>query len=331
MAVVTGLAIAAGVSLAASGIGAATAAGKAKRDAKYARSEKGRAEAKMESIRDSRQDIVNPYAGTKDLSGMAKDLSGNLNNPFAQLGVATQAAEIQMEQSDIALANTLDTLRSTGASAGGATALAQAALQSKKGIAASIEGQEAQNQELKARGEQTLQSQKMSEQQRLQNTAISEGQRVQAADAAGKQFEFQAQENRTNADLDAAQGKITQASQDIAQANQNRASANAGFMSAVGGVASSAIGGAFTPKPSDRRLKKNIVKVSKSRSGLNIYKFEYIDSVNGKGVYQGVMSDEIPNKAVVNHNDGYDRVDYSKLDVEFKKISNELQEPTSNN
>ena len=236
-----------GVGLAVSGIGAATAASKAKRDAKYARSEKGRAEAKMESIRDSRQDIVNPYAGTKDLSSMAKDLSGNLNNPFAQLGVATQAAEIQMEQSDIALANTLDTLRSTGASAGGATALAQAALQSKKGIAASIEGQEAQNQKLKAQGEQTLQSQKMSEQQRLQNTAISEGQRIQASDAAGKQFEFQAQENRTNADLDAAQGKITQASQDIAQANQNRASANAGFMSAVGGVTSSLVGAYAKP------------------------------------------------------------------------------------
>ena len=332
MAVVTGLAIAAGVSLAASGIGAATAASKAKRDAKHARSAKGRAEAKMESIRDSRQAIVNPYAGTKDLSGMAKDLSGNLNNPFAQLGVATQAAEIQMEQSDIALANTLDTLRSTGASAGGATALAQAALQSKKGIAASIEGQEAQNQQLKAQGEQTLNQQKMSEQQRLQGIAISEGQRIQASDAAGKQFEFQAQENRTNADLDAAQGKITQANQNIAQANQNRAAANAGFMSAVGSVGSSLMSGMGTSSPltppaappSDRRLKKNIVKVSKSPSGLNIYNFEYIDSVNGKGVYQGVMSDEIPNKAVVNHNDGYDRVDYSKLDVEFKKISNEL-------
>lgn len=245
MAVVTGLAIAAGASLAASGIGAATAASKAKRDAKYAKSEKGRAEAKMESIRNSRQDIVNPYEGTKDLSSMAKDLSGNLNNPFAQLGVATQAAEIQMEQSDIALANTLDTLRATGASAGGATALAQAALQSKKGVAASIEGQEAQNEKLKAQGEQQLNQQKMSEAQRLQSIAISEGQRVQSAEAAGKQFEFQAQENRTNADLDAAQGKITQASQDIAQANQNRASANAGFIAAAGGVASSAIGGAF--------------------------------------------------------------------------------------
>ena len=148
-----------------------------------------------------------------------------------------------MEQSDIALANTLDTLRATGASAGGATALAQAALQSKKGVAASIESQEAQNEKLKAQGEQQLNQQKMSEAQRLQNIAISEGQRVQQSEAAGKQFEFQAQENRTNADLDAAQGKITQENQNVAQANQNRASANAGFMSAVGGIGSSVIGG----------------------------------------------------------------------------------------
>ena len=239
MAVLTALAIG---SVVASGVGAAVAAGKAKKDARSAKGRRAQAEAKRQSIINSRQDIINPYAGVTDLSSMATDLSGSLNNPFAQLGVATQAAEIQMEQSDIALANTLDTLRSTGASAGGATALAQAALQSKKGVAASIEGQEAKNEVLKAQGEATLNQQKMSEAQRLQGIAISEGQRVQSADAAGAQFKFQATENRTNADLDAAQGKITQASQDVAQANQNRASANAGFMSAVGGVASSTIG-----------------------------------------------------------------------------------------
>ena len=43
---------------------------------------------------------------------MAKDLSGQMSNPFASLGVATQAAEIQIEEADIALANTLDTLKS---------------------------------------------------------------------------------------------------------------------------------------------------------------------------------------------------------------------------
>ena len=72
------------------------------------------------------------------------------------LGVATQAAEMQIEEADIALANTLDTLRATGASAGGATALAQAALQSKKGVSASIEQQEAQNEKLRAQGESQL-------------------------------------------------------------------------------------------------------------------------------------------------------------------------------
>jgi len=230
-------------------------ASKAKKDARNARTAKRGAQAELDSVKNSRQTITNPYAGVTDLSGMAKDLSGNLNNPFAQLGVATQAAEIQMEQSDIALANTLDTLRATGASAGGATALAQAALQSKKGVAASIEGQEAQNEKLKAQGEQQLNQQKMSEAQRLQGIAISEGQRVQSAEAAGKQFEFQAQENRTNADLDAAAGQIAQASQSEAQANQNRASAYGGMMSAVGGIASSAAAaGGFNKKPTTEKL-----------------------------------------------------------------------------
>ena len=75
-----------------------------------------------------------------------------MDNPYANLAVATEAATMQMEQADIALANTLDTLRETGASAGGATALANAALQSKRGVTASIQQQEATNQQLAAKG-----------------------------------------------------------------------------------------------------------------------------------------------------------------------------------
>ena len=69
--------------------------------------------------------------------------------------------------------------------------------------------------------------------------------------------------------------------------------------------------------PSDRRLKKNIIKIGESESGLNIYEFEYI---NKEGTYQGVMSDEIPKEAVLVDDNGYDSVDYSKLDVDFKII-----------
>ena len=170
-----------------------------------------------------------------------------LSNPFASLGVATKAAEIQMEQTDMALANTLDTLRSTGASAGGATALAQAALQSKKGVAANIEQQEAQNDKLRAQGEQQLQSVKMSEKQRLQSIAISEGQRLQSADAAGRQFMFQAEESRTNMDLNRAAGLQDRAMQMEAQANQAQAASYASIFSGVGNLAGSLIGAPQKP------------------------------------------------------------------------------------
>lgn len=237
MGVVTALAVGAAASLA----GGAIAGGAAGKAARRARSEKKRAEAELRSIKNSRQQITNPYASTEDLSSLATDLSSQLSNPFENLGVATKAAEIQIEQADISLANTLDTIRATGASAGGATALAQAALQSKQGVAASIEQQEAQNEKLKAQGEQNLMNARMAEQQRMQSIAISEGQRVQATEAAGKQFMFQAQENRTDADLDRAAGKISQAQAAEASANQAKAQAWSGALSGVGNIASSLI------------------------------------------------------------------------------------------
>jgi len=221
-------------------VGGAIAAGQSKKAARRARSDKQRAEAELESLKDSRQAIKNPYIGVTDLTGLAADLSGQLSNPFDNLGVATKAAEIQIDQADIALANTLDNLRATGASAGGATALAQAALQSKQGVAASIEQQESQNEKLRAQGEQNLISAKMAEQQRLQSIAISEGQRVQAADAAGQQFIFGAQEARTNMDLDRAAAQITQAQANEASANQAQAAAWSNAFSSAGANVASA-------------------------------------------------------------------------------------------
>ena len=230
-----------------SAIGGMVASGQAKKAGKRARADKARAQAELDSIKASRQQVTNPYASTEDLSGLATDLSSQLSNPFENLGVATKAAEIQIEQADISLANTLDTLRATGASAGGATALAQAALQSKQGVAASIEQQEAQNEKLRAQGEQNLLNAKMSEQQRMQSIAISEGQRLQATEAAGKQFMFQTQENRTNMDLDRAAGQMSQAQAQEASANQARAQAVSGIFSSIGssvGAVASAAGAA---------------------------------------------------------------------------------------
>ena len=104
----------------------------------------------------NRQQVIDPTEG--------------MSNPYENLGVATEAARFEAEQIDIALANTLDAVRQTGA--GGATALAQEALKGKRGISASIQKQEMDNQKLKAQG--TMQFNQLK--------------------AQGKEFKFDAQE-----------------------------------------------------------------------------------------------------------------------------------------
>jgi hypothetical protein len=69
--------------------------------------------------------------------------------------------------------------------------------------------------------------------------------------------------------------------------------------------------------PSDVRLKTDIKVTSKSPSGLNIYSFKY--KGNDK-TYQGVMAQEVPWASSIAEN-GYLQVDYSKVDVQFKRLN----------
>jgi len=137
-------------------------AGKAKRAAR--RREKAAA-ANLMALEANRADIP--------------DFAGDLANPYANLQVATQASEMQAEQQDISLASTLDTLRATGAGAGGATALARAASQSKRGVSAQIEKQEARNAQLRAQGEmQTAQMRQRGEMANFQAITARENQQL---------------------------------------------------------------------------------------------------------------------------------------------------------
>ena len=195
-------------------------AGAAKKRARRAANKRRNLTNKLNTLEKNRQEIINPYEGIEDLSSI-------ISNPFSNLSVATGAAEMQIEQADISLANTLDTIRQTGGGAGGATALAQAALQSKKSVSASIETQEKANEDKKAQGEQTLQQQKMAEAQRLQN-----------ADVAGEQFMFSTREERQIQQLDRTAALLGQAKAAEAQANQDQASAIGGMFSSLGSIAS---------------------------------------------------------------------------------------------
>jgi hypothetical protein len=156
--------------------------------------------------------------------------------------VSTAAAEMQIEEADIALANTLDTLRATGASAGGATALARMALESKKGVSASIEQQEAQNQKMRASGEERLQGIEMNEAKRVQNSNLSQAEKVQKAEVEGAIYEFETQESRDEQQLNRKQGQITNAEKAIQGANAAKAGAINSGISAIGSIGSSLAG-----------------------------------------------------------------------------------------
>jgi hypothetical protein len=166
----------------------------------------------IENLLENRQQLNNPYA--------------NISNPFANLSVATEAAKFQAEQSDIALANTLDNLRQTGA--GGATALAQAALQSKRGVSANIQQQEAQNQRLQAQGQQ----------------------RVDLAKAQGQIQTMMLQEKRTEADLTRLQDQADLLkAQQIYSTQAAMSSLGAAAQTLAGGIVPSQLGDGLTMPP----------------------------------------------------------------------------------
>jgi hypothetical protein len=185
----------------------------------------------LDDIEKSRQQIVNPYA--------------NVTNPFANMQVATKAAEMQAEQADISLANTLDNLRQTGA--GGATALAQAALRSKQGITANIQQQEAQNQKLAAQGQQQM----------------------EMAKAQGEQARFNMQENRDVRDTYRLQMQM-----DMAQ--QQRA---AGLATGAASLASG-IGGLSTFINPEARNTGNAFNADGSVAGIDYSNSQYLNAVN---------------------------------------------------
>ncbi len=196
----------------------------ARRQARAAKSRMRKLNSKLNSLEANRQDIINPYADVTSTADM-------LSNPFTQLSVSTAAMDMQIEQTDQALANTLDALRQTGGGSGGATALAQAALQSKKDVAADIERQEVQNDKARIQGEANL-----------QKDLIAEEQRMQSVDVQGKQFVYSETEQREQQQLDRVSNQIAAQQQNLATAQANQSAATSGMFSALGGIATSAFG-----------------------------------------------------------------------------------------
>ena len=85
----------------------------------------------------------------------------------------------------------------------------------------------------------------------------------------------------------------------------------------IAGIGAAGQAGGFGNLFSDIRLKENVKLIGKSPSNINIYSFNYKGSDN---TYQGVMAQEVPWASSL-HDNGYLMVDYSKTDVEFRRLA----------
>jgi hypothetical protein len=233
---------------------------------------------------------TNPYANIKNQFA-------DLENTMEDMTVNTQQADFERDMAQQQQANIMGAMSQGGSfDAGNIQALVGAGANQARQASASIGQQEAQN--------------KMAERQQAganQMAKASGAERVAMAKAAGES-ERQQREADKQATLMGMAGQEAAAATDAF--NQNKASMIEGFGSFAGDALS------FL---SDRRLKKNIKKVGKSKSGLNVYEFEYKDKSLGKGTYQGVMADEVPKKALIKKGK-YNFVNYDAIDVVSKRI-----------
>ena len=273
--------------------------------------------------------------------------SMQFTNPYGRSTVNTKQAEFQTQQGAQQRANIMQSMQ--GAAGGsGIASLAQAmagqgALQTQQ-ISAQIGQQEAANQRLKAQGAQDVMRRQQVKMAGQGAVDMTRAQGAAAADMARRGGEASMQEmeiSRQATLLGIQMGQTSGANAALQQAYANQMAAGANqanlygqqaaaqygmagdamgsFGSFVGAYAGAGTGSGDSTTNSDRKLKKNISKIGKSPSGLNIYSFEYKNPIHGEGLFQGVMSDEVPQE-VVGIRGGYDTVDYSMIDVEFKQI-----------
>jgi hypothetical protein len=109
---------------------------------------------------------------------------------------------------------------------------------------------------------------------------------------------------------------------DQARQAQQNAGASAGFGSAFGALGGAALKyGPAMIAASDIRTKENIAAVGKLPNGLTVYEFEYKPEFKdkkyyGKGRHRGLMAHEVEAlipEAVIQMEDGYKAIDYSKV------------------
>ncbi len=144
-------------------------AGNQKTKSRIEEARRRRLEKQYKQLQQSRQEVI-------DQSDEIRGLKDQVFNPYANIGVAMQATNMKLEQSDEDLANILQSVNQAGGGGGAATQLAKMAASSKAQVMAGLEQQEVQNQQLRLQGEAQVMQQKLNfEQMALQEEVAAWG------------------------------------------------------------------------------------------------------------------------------------------------------------
>tara|TARA_R110002020_G_scaffold60894_2_gene164429 strand:+ start:7548 stop:8447 length:900 start_codon:yes stop_codon:yes gene_type:complete len=234
------------------------------------------------------QDVTNPMA----------NLQTNFENTYEDLTVNQQQANFEKQMAQQQQANVLDAMSQGGGfNAGNIQALANQAQQGAARASASIGQQEAANQMAAAQGAAGVQRMEAAAQEKvLGGAAQAQALRLQG-EAEKQQFE-----------LDKQATLLGMSQQKLGTAQDTEAGRKAGQ------------GRFLSNLLSDRRLKKDIKKISVSPSGIPIYEFSYLGD---EKVYSGTMAQDLlalgKEDSVVEEN-GYYKVNYNNIDVDMRLI-----------
>jgi hypothetical protein len=298
--------------------------------------------------------MENKMSGQENAFDGLENKFDGMENAFEDLTVNTQQAEFEAQQNQQNQANIMSSM--AGAAGGsGIAALAQSmanagAMQSQK-ASASIGAQESENSKKAAQANQDIdmataqegskmQQNQASEQSRLdtqervaasdiqktqmgaeeamQAAELGEASKLQMAEAEGAQA---LQANKAQGDMWSADAEMSKQNslmsssmQEMGMAGAEKAAANESMMSGISGMAGAV--GSF----SDKRLKKDIVKIKYSDSGIPIYNFSYIGSSQ---TWSGTMAQDLlrlGREDAVSTKHGYYTVNYNLIDVDMKKV-----------
>jgi len=299
--------------------------------------------------------LTNFASGMQNTAVGATNFASQMENTAEDLTVNTQQADMVARQQQQGLSNTLGSMKGAAGSSGiAALAQAMAGQQSQnlQAASASIGQQESANAAMAAQQGANIQQAIAGESSMNQQMQIDQGSQnqIMAAQMASGNQQFGASMGNQNDILAAQMGQSNQqfgATMDFegqmaraagAQNQQQMQFDKQGNMLAMSaerkGAADAAraksrenavsafgdLTGFGSALASDRKLKKNIKLIKKSPKGYNVYSFEYKNKKHGEGVFQGVMADEIPKEFTIKNSEGYSMVNYSNLDVEFKRI-----------